>query len=387
MSALAFIGVFFVSVFFAWGFNRLTLVPWRRAAGLHWTERARSLYPARRAASLTVFLIPFFFALVHVLLLPRHPLLVLATACAAWAGALLGQYPFESLLYPWLNFRSWLFFVSTGWLLRLVLWLPIVAAAILMPNKLGWLAWAMVAGVGALLTAFNCGAGLWLCRWLHLILPPPEQVQRIVTATAGRMQVKVRKLWLMRGATANAVAFPTTHELVFTERLLAVCTDEELAAICGHELGHLTESPWTVAGRLLAALAVLPWLFIQPAIASKNPYALMLVGFSSLSILWLGRRLARRMEVRADRVAVTHSDPVIYTRALEKIYEANQLPVVMPGKRQIHPHFYDRMLAAGLTPAYPRPAPPSQWLYGVLVLLLVLLVMALVFATNFFAAR
>ena len=55
MSALVFIGVFFVSVFLAWGFNRLTLLPWRRAAGLHWTERARSLYPARRAAGVIIF--------------------------------------------------------------------------------------------------------------------------------------------------------------------------------------------------------------------------------------------------------------------------------------------------------------------------------------------
>ena len=384
MSALVFIGVFLASAFCAWGFNRIALVPWRRAAGMHWTERSRRLYPVRKAAAANIFLIPGFIALAHVLLFPHRPGSVIVTACAAWAGALLGNYPFESLLYPWLQFRGWLFFTFTGWLLRLVLWLPIVAAIWLMPNKLGWPAWFIVGGVAVLVTAFNCGAGLWLGRLLRLVQSPPERLQHIVTATAGRMQVRVRKLWLLRGPTANAVAFPTTHELVFTERLLAVCTDDELAAICGHELGHLTESVWTVAGRLLAALALLPWIFVRPVMESKTPYVMIVLVLTSLLILWLGRRLARRMEVRADHVAVTHSDPVIYTRAMEKVYEANQIPVVMPGKRQIHPHFYDRMLAAGVTPAYPRPAPPSQWLYRVTLAALILLVMALVFATKIF---
>jgi len=33
----------------------------------------------------------------------------------------------------------------------------------------------------------------------------------------------------------------------------------------------------------------------------------------------------------------------------------------MPGKRQLHPHLYDRLVSAGVQPAYPRPPPPSRW--------------------------
>ena len=31
------------------------------------------------------------------------------------------------------------------------------------------------------------------------------------------------------------------------------------------------------------------------------------------------------------------------------------------GKRTVHPSLYDRMIAAGVTPDYPRPAPPSRF--------------------------
>lgn len=387
MSALLSLFVFGAGALGVWLFNRIALIPWRRAAALHWAERARRLYPVRQAAAANIILLPGFVALACVLVSPGHPWTALLLACAAWAGTLLGSYPFESLLYPWLTFRSWSYFVITGWLLRLLVWAPIVAVVLVMPTQLDWTAWAMTGCVVLLLMAFNFGAGLRLGRCLRLVHAPPERLRIIVEATATRMQVKVRRLWLMRGPTANAVAFPATRELVFTERLLALCSDEELAAICGHELGHLSESAAALAGRLSLSLALLPWLFLRPVMESKVSFAALLLVLSSLMIILLGRKLARRLEVRADGVAVTHSEPALYARALEKLYEANQMPVVMPGKRQIHPHLFDRLLAAGVTPAYPRPAPPNPWLYRVVLFLSMLVVMALIFATNFFAIR
>ena len=32
----------------------------------------------------------------------------------------------------------------------------------------------------------------------------------------------------------------------------------------------------------------------------------------------------------------------------------------MPGNRAVHPHLYDRMLAAGVTPDFPRPDQPQK---------------------------
>ncbi len=49
-----------------------------------------------------------------------------------------------------------------------------------------------------------------------------------------------------------------------------------------------------------------------------------------------------------------------YARGLEKIYEANLIPVVLHPKRHPHPDLFDRLAAAGVPPAYDRPAPPPR---------------------------
>jgi hypothetical protein len=87
---------------------------------------------------------------------------------------------------------------------------------------------------------------------------------------------------------------------------------------------------------------------------------------------FLGRR-RRRMEVRADVFGSrVYEDKGIYARALAKLYQANEMPAVMPRKRMAHPHLYDRMLVAGVTPDFPRPDRPARWgtWLGVLLVLL-----------------
>ena len=60
--------------------------------------------------------------------------------------------------------------------------------------------------------------------------------------------------------------------------------------------------------------------------------------------------------MRADAIAhANEPDPGIYARALAKLYEDNLLPAVNAKDRATHPHLYDRMLAAGVTPDFPRP--------------------------------
>jgi hypothetical protein len=55
--------------------------------------------------------------------------------------------------------------------------------------------------------------------------------------------------------------------------------------------------------------------------------------------------------------------------ALERIYEVNLVPAVLGHKLAPHPDLYDRQLAAGYTPSYPRPDRPStlRKLFGILV--------------------
>ncbi len=178
------------------------------------------------------------------------------------------------------------------------------------------------------------------------------------------------------------------RELMFSQRLLDLHPDEEISAICAHEMGHLTESRSVIAGRLVGSLRMFPLLFLKPAIHAANCLFLLLIGLAVFGLGWFARRLARKMEVRADQVATANqSGDGIYARALERLHEANQIPAVMRSKRMTHPHLYDRMLAVGITPDYPRPEPPGRlawnYLLGLIIFTLVVTVsIALLLAGN-----
>ena len=49
-----------------------------------------------------------------------------------------------------------------------------------------------------------------------------------------------------------------------------------------------------------------------------------------------------------------------FARALVHLSELNLSPAVLPGNAGTHPHVYDRLLAAGVTPEFPRPAVPER---------------------------
>ncbi|MEI9950222.1 MAG: hypothetical protein WDO74_14905 [Pseudomonadota bacterium] len=84
------------------------------------------------------------------------------------------------------------------------------------------------------------------------------------------------------------------------------------------------------------------------------------------------RSLSRRLEQRADSAASQNGqDEGEYALALERLYELNLIPAVTY-VRQTHPHLYDRLIASGSTPTFPRPRPPPLW-PGLLSILFVLL--------------
>src|SRR5258708_6767251 len=110
----------------------------------------------------------------------------------------------------------------------------------------------------------NFGLTFWLLKCLRILRPPPERLRRIVTETAQAMGVKVRNVWLLDTAWSYVAAFPTTRELIFSERFLQMHPDEEIAVLCAHELGHLTESRLVLAGRILGSLMLWPLIFLKP---------------------------------------------------------------------------------------------------------------------------
>ena len=69
-----------------------------------------------------------------------------------------------------------------------------------------------------------------------------------------------------------------------------------------------------------------------------------------------------RWSKRADALSsANEGESGTYARALEHLYQLNLVPAVVRQKHAVHPHLYDRLLAAGVVPAYPRPSPPSRW--------------------------
>lgn len=361
-------GGFCVAFLLAWGLNWLALIPWRRSNQEHWTERARRLYPVRMAAVWNVWLIPANCILAQVWLFSEAEALWAVTGLCAWIGAILGSYSFDREVFPLLRFPAWLRYVAATWVLRFGVWAVFIGAVAIMPHEFGWHVAALVGGVLLFHLLLQYGLGSWLARRFGLLCPPTERLRSIVADTAQRMTVPFRTVWLLTGPYSFAGVWLTTRELLFSERLMDTHPDEEVAAICAHEMGHLKESKMTLLGRIVGSMVLFPLLLLSPALGTFGPLGLMLIAMVIGVLVVFNRRLARRMEKQADRVALENErETGTYARALERLYQTNQMPAVMPDNRRAHPHLYDRLMAAGVTPDYPRPAAPERLAWPAIV--------------------
>ena len=361
--------------------NRLGLVRWRRARAAHWTERARLLWPVRFTAGLNIFLIPLLLSETHQLLQPEPLPVWVIYYVAGMAGTVLGGYGLNREIHPELDFRRWCHHMLALWGLRSSGWLMLLAAGLLMPADPGW---EMGLVTGAWLGFHLLRMRGFLLRSLtlvNLLRPAGSRLQGIVAAMSGRMGIQPGATWELSSVLANAAALPTTRELFFTSRLLELCTDEEVAGIAAHELAHLSESNAVRAGRLLGSLLFFPLIFLKPCATHFGVAGVAVLELVLLLLLVFSRQLSQRMEKRADALArQEQTGDGIYARTLEKLYQSNQMPAVMPRGRRTHPHLYDRMLAAGLTPDYPRPTPPGRITLPGWVIIAGIVVMALALA-------
>jgi Zn-dependent protease with chaperone function len=348
--------------------NWVGLIRWRRAVAAHWTERARLLFPVRVTAGVNTLLIPGILGQLHLALFPQLPRWWISDAIASFLGAVLGCYYLDHEMFPQLNFTGWLLNVIMAWGIRFFIYLPAIAAGLLMPVDFDLTTLLITTAYLAVHFANQAGILIRCLRWIKFLNPPSVRLKVIVNDVAARADVPVRATWQFGGVMANAFAFPVSRELAFSDRLLEICNDEELSAICAHEIAHLGEPNVAVAGRLIGSLYLLPFIFITPSLNRFAAAGLIFPVLGMISILGFAGWLARRMERRADRLASTSTtNDGVYAGALEKIYRENQLPAVNSRRRQ-HPDLYDRMLGAGVQPDYPRPERPKSitligWLY------------------------
>lgn len=357
---LLFPGAFVVGAAFAWAVGWADLRPWRRAAAAHWTERARLLFRARTARQTNVVLIGVLLLIASAGL--THGRSTLPAFFGGMLGGLIAGWPLDRAVDPSRTLGAWMHLMAVSLVLSVLRFATVGLAAVLMPRRIDGVALIITGLFLVLQVALELGLQVRLLVWFRLLRPAGAALRALVAEVATELGVRVRATWELRVPYANAVAFITTRELAFTSKLLAIASDGELRAVCAHELGHLGESRWTVFGRVCGSLQFLPLIFLAPMFSRFGPSGLAMAFVAVAIIVVLRARLRRAMEKRADRVAsAADTGNAVYAHALEKIYRANHLPAVL-GKRTLRPHpdLYDRMLAAGVTPDYPRPAPPPR---------------------------
>lgn len=348
---------------------QLELIPWRRSAGEHWTERARRLYTARSAVVSHIWGLS---ALTGFAAYLAHEIAPPAAVAAAFVGGIIASFPLDRAMCPGLRFAAWARESLRPSLQAAALFGIIPFAAWVMPDSFNGRCLAIAAAVCAIKLALVF-SGHRLYSLSGMATPAGPRLRGIVAAASEKTGVAVRSTWELDRLYANALAWPTVGELGFTKRLLAVCPDDEVEAVCRHEIGHLTESRWAVLGRIAGAFIFVPWIFVRPVLNEGREWAFLLM-FSATWLLWLARgRFFRTLEHRADQAArPSDADGAVYARALERLHETNLIPAVLRANRsRSHPDLYDRMIAAGVTPAYPRPQPPASswtvWVMSVLV--------------------
>lgn len=352
---------FLAGILLVWWIDWISLGQWRKSAGQHWAERARILWPARKTSAMLLLFVPLILSSAVASVWTVEGWQRMSCWLAATAGSVLGNWFMTRELFPEVSFRSWLHEVAVGWLLRLGLWAILLAIGFTMPGEFNRHVWLAFSGA-VLLKLVWPTLSLRLLRLSGILRPAEPRLLRLVSACEQEGSNRVREVYQLKSIMANAMALPMTGTLLFFDRLLEILSDEEVIAICAHEIGHLAESKWIAACRYLGTMAVLPALLIHPLWVRFG--MLGVYGALLMVILWsrMSRKLTRRMEGHADAFALDRtSGSDVYARALERLYEANQVAAVLPGNNGTHPHLYDRMLQCGVTPGFPRPAAPEKF--------------------------
>ena len=327
----------------------------------HWTVRARHTWAARRGGSLA-FLVAALFAMLVVPMLAgshgapwalRVPVLL---AAAWWPARELARRRDYELSAPSPSLKA---FKAGRRALLLALYGHVVAlfALAIVALFLPW--WASLLGIAlgvAASLAFSHGAGVDLAArlgWAHAA--DPELVALVRSRPGGD---KVTAVHVLEVHHANALALPLAGRLAVTRGLLDHLDEAGLAGILDHELGHLAEPPGVVRARVAMLLSLCPLVAIGPLTLAFGAPAFFGLLVAVFLVLRLGRRLRTRMEERADAHA-HEDDPATYARALEALHRVNGIPAVL--SRPPHPDLYDRMVAAGVEPDWPRPEKPDVW--------------------------
>jgi hypothetical protein len=190
--------------------------------------------------------------------------------------------------------------------------------------------------------------------------PNPPRAAHAADWAGERVGVRAAGVLEMVWPVVRMDAFVFSRYLIVTDAAATLLSDEELFALCIREISFF-QQPWLAGTLRVLDSALIFFLLACVAIgATVGGHALLigtLVGFGSV---WIIRPFYRRAQLRADALAKNAAiDGGSALRVLERQFELNLQPVVSISNKSRDAHLYDRMVAAGIPPAYPRPWPPS----------------------------
>jgi Zn-dependent protease with chaperone function len=345
----------------------IILIKHRTDRTAHWSEQARGIDPIRRATRTNVLFLVLAigtlgFAVGRTKGVPPA-FFVVPYGLAAFAGSVFEARRLLCCVRDDVDFGTpreeaarWLvLFLQTSLVAVLLTW---------MPSQWGLQA-IVVLSLGAMAVIFwYLGGWVLVLKRFGALRDASPRVLASVDRAAPIVGVRPRRIFEMSSPFANALALPLARILIYSDPLLKHLNDDELASVTLHELAHLTEPLSVRISRLILGLGLVLCAALWPLYASFGFWSLgILVVYIAASRMF--RKVARRMEERSDRFGRAYEpDPGAYARALEKISAVNLAPAVGRTKTAIHPHLYDRLIAAGITPSFERPKPPpnvSSW--------------------------
>ena len=172
-----------------------------------------------------------------------------------------------------------------------------------------------LAGVGIFLTALAAYACMpWAVRFFLGLKPMPQGELRTRLMTASR-RLKFRfsnvLVWDTHGGVANAMVvgiLPSLRYVVFTDRLIAQMTSDEVEAVFGHEAGHIRHRHMLYyLAFMMISLAVVMQIWDAANVRSlvnltlrKDLVLLPLFGLIGAYIFVVFGFLSRRCERQAD---------------------------------------------------------------------------------------
>jgi Zn-dependent protease with chaperone function len=316
-----------------WLATRIALAPLRPAAVESWQERARHAYVARWIVLLAGLIYPT--AIITWTVLNEKnlsPLPRFWLGVATGIGLILIALAFHLQVERAIRTEPVSVFVILRSLAaRVIIFMPhlLVALTIFgaMPDQFGWKSGLLLATTGVLSLALGAGGNLRIAQLIGLARSASPRLDAIVHRTSTRVGVKVRGVYEIDWAVANALAFPLSIAVAFTKDAFRILSDEELELVSAHELGHLTEPKSIQLVRLAVVVAIALYVpAIRPLSGSFGVAGLLLSLCPFLAAAWLFGLFSRRLERRADAVARSpKTDTPAYARALEKLYRSNRL--------------------------------------------------------------